>query len=185
MSSFVLFSLDVLMNMPRLYAIALDKALEGKIEHEEILERLADSNLDVLGIIREAYAEPLEKKNPERIGRILARTGYCSESLHAYRKFLDMLGTGAHNCVKDKTRELLRELKHVHTGVFYPMKEENLVRIVNNSKLDHRGIDIVAGFDPEKEIENVIRKAISQSHADRILLVTKDCKRSPGYDTIA
>ncbi len=185
MSELVLFSLDVLMNMPRLYANALDKALEGKVAHEEILENLADSNLDVLGVIHETYAEPHEKKNPEHIGSVISKSGYSGESLHAYQKFLEVLGTGAHNCLKDETHELLRDLQNVHTGVFYPMKESNLLRIVHNAKLDHHGIEIVSGFDPENEIEDVIRKAIMHVHADRILLVTKDYKRAPEYDMIA
>lgn len=173
------------MNMPRLYANALDKALDGKMAHEEILENLADSNLDLPGIIHEAYAEPHEKKKPEHISSVLTKMGYGSESLRAYQKFIEVLGTGAHNCVKDKTHELLRELQDVHTGIFYPMKESTLLRIVNNSKLDHAGIEIVSGFDPENEIEDVIRKAIMHVHADRILLVTKDYKRAPEYDLIA
>jgi hypothetical protein len=110
---------------------------------------------------------------------------YTDESRQAYSKFNDALHTGAHHCVKDKTHELLRELKDVHTGIFYPMKESILLRVVHSAKLDHAGIDIIAGYDPETEIEDVIRKALTHVHADRVLLVTKDYKRAPEYDMIA
>jgi hypothetical protein len=185
MTELVLFSLDVLINMPRLYANALDKAFDGRVSHEEILERLADGHNDVLGIIHEAYSEKHDKEKPVNIGSILAQKGYTDGSLQAYKKFIDALSTGSHHCVKDKTRELLRELQHVHTGIFYPMKESIVRRIVNNAKLDHAGIDIIAGYDPEVEIEDVVRKAIAHIHSDRTLLVAKDGKRAPEYELVA
>jgi hypothetical protein len=185
MSELVLFSLDTLVNMPRLYANALEKALDGRKSHEEILESLADSNLDVLGIIHEAYSEPHDDEKPEYLGKIVQSSMYGGESLRAYEKFLEVFGVGAHNCVKPKTYELLREIQHLHSGVFYPMRESILLRVVHNAKLDHRGIDIVAGFDPESEIEDVVRKALMHVHADRILLVAKDRMRAPEYEQIS
>jgi hypothetical protein len=185
MTELVLFSLDVLVNMPRLYANALTKALEGKMVHEEILESLADGHNDVLGIIHEVYAEKRDEEKPVHIGSVLAQKGYTDESLQAYKKFIDVLPTGAHRCIKDKTHELLRELQHVHTGIFYPMKESIVRRIVNNAKLDNSGIDIIAGYDPETEIEDVIRKALAHVHADRAFLIAKDGKRAPEYEQVA
>jgi hypothetical protein len=185
MSELVLFSLDVLVNMPRLYSNALEKALDGKARREDILEQLADSDNDILGIINEVYSEPRSSKVPEHIGSILERIGYGGESLRAYTQFLDTLGVGAHRCVKNKTYELLRDLRSAQVGVFYPMSESALLRVVNSSKLDHKGVDIVAGFDPERDIEDVIRKAINQSHGDRVLIVAKEGRRSPEYEQVA
>jgi len=55
MSDLVLFSLDVLVNMPSLYATALFKALDGKLPRESILERLADCNLNAFAVINEFF----------------------------------------------------------------------------------------------------------------------------------
>jgi len=185
MSELVLFSLDVLVNMPALYANALFKALDGKLPRESILERLADCNLNALAVINEFFSSPARPKMPAMIGTFIEKLGYSKPVSDAYGKFCQFLPEGAHNCVKPRAFDLLRGLRNYRNGVFYQLPESDLRKIARNSKLDRAGIEIIAGNDPETEIINIIMKAQRIAGAEKTWLVAKDPDRNPQYKLIA
>jgi len=185
MSNLVLFSLDILVNMPSLYANALHKTLDGKLSRESILERLADGNLNALAVINEFFSNPFKPKIPVTMGAVIEKLGYSKPVSDAYGKFCQCLPEGAYNCVKPLAFDLIRGLRNYRNGVFYPLPESDLRKIVRNSKLDHAGIEIIESTEPETEIINIIMKAQRIAGADKTWLVAKDSSRNAQYKLIA
>jgi len=119
------------------------------------------------------------------IGTFIEKMGPSKPVFDAYGKFCQFLPEEAHNCVKPRAFDLLRGLRNYRNGVFYQMPEPNLKGIIRNAKLDHAGIEVIAGTEPETEIINIIMKAQRIAKAEKTWLVAKDPDRNPQYKLIS
>jgi len=190
MSKLALFSLDTLVNLPRLYANALAKTFEGAVSREEILERLADSGLDFRTVIDNiclarqwtGYARvPAQGPTLQSVTESIA---FFKESSGLSKAFIGYLPVGAHGCVKKYAFETVRAARNLDykTGIFHTISQETVESIVRNTKLK---VDVVVGPEYEKKARELIEKAKRKASARETWLIVKAVPSRLDYRKIA
>jgi len=194
MRGLALFSLDTLINLPRLYARAVEKACKG-ITREEILEMLADNRCPDTGfrlqgvidnIFQMSRAPDFGRVPPTRITEkfVYESIEQHRETSAAYKAVMRLLHESAGVCVKSYAPRVI-DVARSHgltPGIFYPMEQKCVERIVRYSGLQ---IDVVAGTAGEKSREELIKKAQRLAKAGETWLMIHDFMDGSNYRGIA
>jgi len=172
MTELVLFSLDTLVNLPRLYTDAIERVFDGTEPRESILERLADCGMNPYQVIENIVAShhaPEYGRMPSQgptSDFVLQDLALSKETYPRTQAFKQTVQETADACVKNNASELLVALQNRKTGIFYMMGDNMVKRIVQQSGLS---VDIVAGYTgSDSETPYVTTKAVVQ-HAMQLV----------------
>lgn len=197
MGRLVLFSLDTLVNVPRLYSKALERASADaglNLTQQEILEVMAErygaglpllfSSICHLGHHSGFARFPAKSKIPydEAVRHVSEVAQESDELKRMYSAFVKHAPAYARESVKPDAHHLLKKLKHSKTGIFYQIEEPLLEKVVSNSRLK---VDVVAGVKGEKSTSEIVEKAQRKLREKEALLVVVDRYTPIDYRSIA
>jgi len=165
MSSLMLFSLDALVSISKMYRNALVRACDGALDEKDASTMLGDRGQDVLGVIRAVFGRDpalAERLSKERVEEQVFAT----------------LHQGVHGCAHEEAYRALRDYKNAGyaTGVFFAIEEPVLERVVKSAKLR---VDLIAGQERGESVKDIILKAVDRSRMSEFYLVTASVTKIP------